>query len=210
MCFGGEARTESTAPGQKRQRDAGPASGQAPIGQGALGAEPHLAAACVDGRSTVPMIVRFSWPVNFSAWACMVRQAGPAGTGGARAEGEPKAVVDELGVLHGETQWEAVAVDDGEVVCRRAAPPRGRRARHDAGGASHAPGCWPLGAGSDRGAAVPSGAFQVRGGSSRLAPLTTTACAAGSPRSRCARSTTPIGGARTWVGPWWRRAASPC
>ena len=169
LCFGGEARAEAATLGQEPERDAGAASGQAPVGQGALGAEPDRTAG-VTGGSTVPMMVRFSWPVKAlgDARASSGRPARPATSGAPAPRVKPEAVVDELGALHRQTEREAVAVDDGEVVGREPPTASCAAARHDAGGAIQAPGCRPLGAGSESGAAVPSGAFQVRGGSSRL------------------------------------------
>ena len=72
------------------------------------------------GRPTSPTMVRFSWPVNLSGWACRVRQRRPPGHGrGAGAELQPEAVVDDLGVAHREAEGEPVGADHGEVVQRQ-------------------------------------------------------------------------------------------
>jgi hypothetical protein len=117
LRFYGEARGEATTLVQKRQRDAGTTSGQAPVGQGALGTEPDLAAALRTrhGSDDGPVLLAGE-PLGMR----MHRETGWAGRhrGGTGAEDQPEAVVDELGALDRQTKREAVVVDDSEIVAR--------------------------------------------------------------------------------------------
>ena len=180
-------------------------SGQAPVGQGALGVEPHRAAGPGWRVSTVPMIVRFSWPVNVSAWRVHGEARRPGRhRRGLRPRGEQRSRRRRARcVCTGRHSGKPLAsttvrswVGSRPRFCAAASP---RRRRSHPGS-----GCLPLGAGSDRGAAVPSGAFQ------RAAPVRRGRATRPPPHVQrrhldpdARRSTTPVGGARSGAGPWW-------